>query len=215
MADTLRDRQKQLARTAILEATAAEVVEHGITNLSLQAVAARAGVSNRTLYNYFDNREALVAALSAWGDERTEATGGHLFPEGPESLPDFVHDNFLAWSQEGLLTQAIVQIGAVSAAQGQPFPSAATSSSRVAAIADDLGTARPDLDAAEREALAQVLLSLISSRNWHRLTVENDVPPPLAADAVAWALRTLWSALEAGDAPFAHGPGDEPGGVED
>ena len=55
--------------------------------MSLHAVAERAGVSKRTLYNYFDSREALLAAISAWSDQLTLELGGYLVPEGLDSSP--------------------------------------------------------------------------------------------------------------------------------
>jgi AcrR family transcriptional regulator len=48
----------------ILNATARILVKHGFDALSTNAVAARAGVSIGSLYQYFPNKESLVAALS-------------------------------------------------------------------------------------------------------------------------------------------------------
>jgi AcrR family transcriptional regulator len=51
-------------RRSILEAARAEVLESGHRKLSLRAVAARAGFSPASLYEYFDGKDELIAALA-------------------------------------------------------------------------------------------------------------------------------------------------------
>jgi AcrR family transcriptional regulator len=54
----------------ILEATARVLIKHGYDGLTTNAVAVAAGVSIGSLYQYFPNKEALVAGLIArHGDE--------------------------------------------------------------------------------------------------------------------------------------------------
>jgi AcrR family transcriptional regulator len=48
---------------AILEASARVLVKHGFDGLTTNAVATAAGVSIGSLYQYFPNKEAIVAAL--------------------------------------------------------------------------------------------------------------------------------------------------------
>jgi AcrR family transcriptional regulator len=60
-----RPRQARSKATVdtILEATARVLVKHGFDGLTTNAVAAAAGVSIGSLYQYFPNKEALVGAL--------------------------------------------------------------------------------------------------------------------------------------------------------
>src|ERR1700704_3271428 len=60
-----RPRQHRSKATvdAILEATARVLIKHGFDGLTTNAAAAAAGVSIGSLYQYFPNKEALVAAL--------------------------------------------------------------------------------------------------------------------------------------------------------
>ena len=49
-------------RTAILEATASLVAEHGIRGVTMAQIAAQTGIGRATLYKYFGDVEAILAA---------------------------------------------------------------------------------------------------------------------------------------------------------
>jgi len=59
----LRERLKEAARAAILEAAEAVFSEQGIHRARMEDIATQAGVSVGTLYNYFEDRQALLSAL--------------------------------------------------------------------------------------------------------------------------------------------------------
>lgn len=58
----LKERLRELASEAILEAANAVLLERGL-DAPMEVIAARAGVAVGTLYNHFKDRGALVAAL--------------------------------------------------------------------------------------------------------------------------------------------------------
>jgi len=58
-----RQARSKVTVGTLLEATSRVLVKHGFDGLSTNAVAAAAGVSIGSLYQYFPNKEALVAAL--------------------------------------------------------------------------------------------------------------------------------------------------------
>jgi AcrR family transcriptional regulator len=60
-----RDRARLRSRANILAAARELVLADGVDQLSLRGVAARAGFSPAGLYEYFDGKDALVAALAA------------------------------------------------------------------------------------------------------------------------------------------------------
>ena len=60
---TMKQRARQAAATALLEAAEHVAAERGIDQTSIAAIAERAQVAVGTLYNYFPDREALLAAL--------------------------------------------------------------------------------------------------------------------------------------------------------
>ena len=62
-ASSLRGRFKAATRDAILEAAASVCARDGAAQLRMEEIAASAGVAVGTLYNYFQDRSALVRAL--------------------------------------------------------------------------------------------------------------------------------------------------------
>ena len=59
----LRERVKQVTREAILEAARAVFSERGFGGARVEEIAERAGVAVGTLYNYFDDRRAILDAV--------------------------------------------------------------------------------------------------------------------------------------------------------
>ncbi len=59
-------------RDAILDATAAQVAEHGLRSVTMLQIAAETGIGRATLYKYFPDVEAI---LLAWHERQI---GGHL-----------------------------------------------------------------------------------------------------------------------------------------
>ena len=60
---TLRDRFRAATREAILEAAAGLLTADGAAHVRMEDIAAAAGIAVGTLYNYFEDRAALVRAL--------------------------------------------------------------------------------------------------------------------------------------------------------
>src|SRR5271166_7047006 len=54
-------RRSEKSRTAIVTATRELLLERGFDGLSIEAVAARAGVGKQTIYRWWPSRPALVA----------------------------------------------------------------------------------------------------------------------------------------------------------
>lgn len=58
MTISLRERRKQETAGDIQRATLRLVIDHGMDNVTIEAIAKAAGVSARTFFNYFENKEA-------------------------------------------------------------------------------------------------------------------------------------------------------------
>lgn len=70
----MRDAKRAAAEQSLLDAAEVELAAAGYAAASMQSIAARAGVSVGTLYNYFKDKEDLVAELMAARRTRLAAT---------------------------------------------------------------------------------------------------------------------------------------------
>lgn len=61
--------RESLNRQALLKAGRAYGLAHGLSSLSVEKVVANAGISKRTLYNYYGTRDAFLAALITFDGE--------------------------------------------------------------------------------------------------------------------------------------------------
>lgn len=198
MAHSLRDRQKQVAREAILTAAADLIVANGLEQLSLQDVADAAGVSKRTLYNYYDNREALLTAIGEWSDELTLEGGGFLVPDGLEALPAQIPEVWRTWKEQGNVYQAVMIIDGASSDAG---PSKGRRIRRQA-IARAVAQIRPELDGERSLQLASVVHALSSAPVYRRLTTEDGLSVETAAGLAGWTISLITEALASGQDPF-------------
>lgn len=102
--------RRSRTRSSILVTAMFIVSEEGIAGLSMSALAARAGVSRQTLYNYCPDVDAVLAGMVELGDVGTEELAQQLASE---------HDPRVAI--ELLVSAAVASVRA-----GHPSPSALT-----------------------------------------------------------------------------------------
>lgn len=84
---TLRERQQQATRLAILEAYLGLAHRDGAMTVSVPAVARRSGVSVRTIYRYFPSKDDLQTAAAYHMSEQA-LDGGSMADSTPENLLD-------------------------------------------------------------------------------------------------------------------------------
>jgi AcrR family transcriptional regulator len=175
----LRDRQAELARTGILDALVARLEREDADELSMEALAADAGVSRRTLYRYFPTREVLYAAagerIERLLDLPTHVTGG---AEGISA--SFAHAS-RQLQRRPTLARAMVR---------SPLRE-----NRRAAIEEAVGETTVGLPVRESRRAAAVIAHLCSSASWIALQDEAHLSPEESREAITWALDTLISNL--------------------
>lgn len=80
----LRERKKRQSRTAMHRAALELVREHGLSGVTVEAIAQRAGVSTRTFFNHWTTKEsAIIGVLSAGGEELGERLRQRIGELGP------------------------------------------------------------------------------------------------------------------------------------
>ena len=182
----LRRRQLDLARTAIFEALRAHLEAGDADTVSMDDLAKEAGVSRRTLYRYFPNRDELLAAAGAW--IRSEVL----------QLPIEVGDAGIAASfraaaaqlnENPRLARALLRTETGRAVR------AGYRSERVEAIRAALRREVPGLAGRALDRAAAVLAYLCSSSAWITIQDEAGIDASSAQAAVVWAIDSLLARL--------------------
>jgi AcrR family transcriptional regulator len=105
---TLRDEQKEQTRTNILEAAVALVRRAGEQEVTIRAVAAAAGVTERTVYRHFKSRDALLR--SVW-QRMTELIARPAPAETADALVERPRNLFPQLDQERELVRGYLRSG--------------------------------------------------------------------------------------------------------
>ncbi len=183
-AGDLRTAQVTETRRRIARAVMEVLARDGAAHLSFPAVAEQAGVSLRTVYRHFPNKERLLSAgITAGSEEATAA-----FPAGERDLAD-LHDFLpLLWQElyrnrEVLLTQHTTAAGR--ALRGERLRA------RVAEARASLERTHPRLTADQRERVALMITVLMSSTVLFDLVDHLGLDTDEAAALVASALDVL------------------------
>ncbi len=180
----------QRTRRAILEAMVDVIMEADGVGFSVQAVADRAGVAHRTIYNHFPTREALCDAFSDYVDELLGATAG--LTEEPAwslaSLPTIVDGLYRTLAQRDRHARAYVML---MIATRRPVSAWRKRSQMAEKLIAREQSAQVPLTPRQVTAVIRMFASTIG---WHLLTEQSGLSTDEAAAAGAWATRTLLDA---------------------
>jgi AcrR family transcriptional regulator len=187
MTGTLADDRVDLVRRRMLEGVSA-VLKRG-EPLTYAAVAQAAGVAERTLYRHFPKREALLAAVFAWANERIGFRG--QYPADQAELTELVRRAFPGFDalapviEELLLTPEGRQARLASRTERQH--------ATLALVRQEA----PGLDRSSERRVAAVLQLLTSAATWQSLRDYWDMDGEQAAETAALALELLLSGARA------------------
>ena len=157
---------------------------------SVQAVADRAGVTHRTIYNHFPTREALCDAFSDYVDaELLQASGRASEPTWSlASLPPLVEELYRALALRDRHARAYVMLMI-----GNRRPMSAWRNRSLMAeklIAREQSGRTP----LTPRQLAAVIRMFVSTMGWHLLTEQCGLSTDEAAAASSWATGALLEA---------------------
>lgn len=182
---TLRQKQAEATRELILQALAQQLAEEGLQDFSVADAAQRAGVSTRTIYRYFPNREVLLDAVGEWVDQQL---GDLPYPTTPMEVADLAEQAFPRFEQQAVIIQALLL-----SELGKSVRSRLRSKRRQS-VEDALSPLVDDLDSAQ--AIRAVIGHLVTAETWKHLRDEFGISGEVSAKVVAWAIRTLVTDLE-------------------
>jgi AcrR family transcriptional regulator len=166
------------------------IMETDGIGFSVQAVADRAGVTHRTIYNHFPTREALCDAFSDHVDELLGASAG--LTEEPTwslaSIPQLVEGLYQTLAMRDRHARAYVMLMI-----GNRRPMSVW---RKRSLMAEKLIAREQagrIPLTPRQVTA-VIRMFVSTMGWHLLTEQSGLSTDEAAAASAWATRTLLDA---------------------
>jgi AcrR family transcriptional regulator len=183
---SLRERQAEQVRAAVLDAVIAELESKTVDDVSMNDVATAAGISLRTLYRYFPDRTAL---LSAAGEQLYGRLGVTVDITGPDDIARSFLDAARRLSSRPALTRALVQTTAGRTARST------VRAERVAAIRTALKPLTDGADADTARRAGAVIAHLCSAVSWVSIADDSGLDDADAQVAVAWAIDALLAAL--------------------
>ena len=179
---SLRERQRRATREQIIDAVHDVLTEEHPATLSMPRVAARAGMSLRTLYRYFPSKEALVDAASETFAVSPDAVGGHI---GVDNLEEYLRTSWAGFNESVAAVRAQHLTPAGRALREARLPRSRAGARR--ALLDE-GVSLPD---DQLDLLVDLVIAMISSAMFLEMVDRLGHPDDRAAHATAWAIAAV------------------------
>lgn len=182
---SLRERQKGLTRDAIVDGLAEAILDQGLHDFTVQDVADRAGVSHRTVYRHFPDREALLDGLTEELDRLFRERDLPVLPETAADIARHIRPAFGLFADHPKLVRAV----AVGSLATNEQPRSRRTRDRV--FRDTVEEAARHLPEDQARGRSAVVRYLANSLAWVVLTDQLGLDQDEAVDAVSWAVETL------------------------
>jgi len=190
-----REELASLTEARVMAALAA-ILRRGGEDVTFDLVSRESGVPARTLYRYFENREALFGAFWRWVNESIEMPA---VPTTPEEVVGHIPALFAAFDRDEALIRAMLH---------NPYGRAvrlAHAEARRAKFSLALRGILEALPADSRRNLLASVTALCSAAGWETMRDNWRLGGASAARAAEWAVRALLDAASA-EAKAARNP---------
>jgi AcrR family transcriptional regulator len=187
---SIRERQAQQVRDAVLDAAVAALETTAVDELSMADIAKSAGISLRTLYRYYPDRASLLAAA---GEHLYAALGVPFEIAAPDDIAASFRDAARRLATRPRLARVLVQTRAGRAARS------GVRSQRLEAIRAALAPLAEDLEPGRARRAEAVIAHLCSVTAWVSVADESGLADAEAQAAVGWAIEALVDALRQAD----------------
>jgi AcrR family transcriptional regulator len=191
---TLRDRQVAQTRELILDAVTDLLGDRRADEVTTRDIATTAGVSERTVYRHFPDRDALLEGLS----RRLPHLDGGKPSFGVGGLDDLAPT---CRRLMAVLDEHYVNARAEAVFNADPRRYSADTQANTREMRELLARELPELTDRERLRIAAVIRCLVSTQAWLRMREEFGVPGSESGPVVAWVIETIIRALRAGNTP--------------
>jgi AcrR family transcriptional regulator len=180
----LRAEQAGRTRERILEAFVEQVTESDLQDFSIALVAKRAGVSVRTVYHHYPNREAILDALAAWYE-----TNVYLppVPETRDGIRDFVEASITAIDAAESFVRAMQAHSSRLVGEVRRWGR----SSRRGAMERLVKSACGKLTDEQTKRGMALINHILSTNTWRVLKDEAGMEVDEIVDSIAWAVEAL------------------------
>lgn len=195
----LRNENAQRTRERILDAAASVISEDG--SFVVAQVAKRAGVSVRTFYHHFPDREAMLDALGEWLAEAL----GYPQIEWPKDLASFADKTVAVAEQLSADVDKMRVFFATSVGQAARKQARARRLEYLFQLAD---AELAGVDPQTAQWAVVIIHELASSRTWLAMQEDAGLDVSEAAEAVGWAIRTLVESVKGSASPDAREKGE-------
>jgi AcrR family transcriptional regulator len=194
---SLREAQRAVTEQRIVDALIGLIEDEHPFEISMAAVARRAGVSEPTLFRHFPTKRDLFGALAS---HQFRGVASGLGPQTPDDLAAAVrvvfdrsaqHEHSIRWTLAAPDPQRVPRLNV---------------SARLALLRTAFRDVLETADPAEAELLLRASLLLTSPMTWLYLHDYLGLDPGEAAGVAGWAIKTLARAVSAG------APSDDPAG---
>jgi AcrR family transcriptional regulator len=178
---TPRQEVARLTETRIMEALG-ELLRRGAETITFDLVSRESGVPQRTVYRYFENKDALFGAFWLWVNESIEMPSA---PTTPAEVIDHIPALFAAFDRDEPLVRAMLHTPygravRVAHADARQEKFRLALEGIVEALPPETG----------RNLLASVTV-LCSAAGWETIKDNWRLSGSAAAEAAQWAVRTL------------------------
>lgn len=186
----LRDEQARQTRALILDTLIELVSTEGAAELSIRDLAARARVSERTVYRHFPDRAALIDACVDHLGETAQWRSPKDF-DSLDALVEWIPSSFALYDAHEAASRTMVLLNL------DPARVARVTRRNQEALAIRVAEELPHLDADEQAEAVAVLHLLASSRTWLRFRDQAGLAPGQAGTAAQRAARAVVAELRA------------------
>jgi AcrR family transcriptional regulator len=190
----LRERQTAQTRELVLDAVTELIGDRRVDEVTTREIAATAGVSERTVYRHFPDREAMLEGLSG----RMRDLAGVNPAAGFQSIDDLAPT---AIRLMAALDENYATARAEAVFNADPRRFAAETQANTRQLRELVSRGLPDLDEREQLHIAAVIRCLISSQAWLRMREEFGIPGNESGPVLAWVIDIIVRDLRAGNGP--------------